>query len=53
MADAEHSERFERVRGYYLTVVRGKRLWDENRVKLAVKCGWITEAEMAEILKEA
>lgn len=48
----EHSERFELVRGYYRRIVRGRRLWDEGRVMMAVECGWITAAEAAEILEE-
>ena len=37
--------KFEMVKRYY-----EKRLWDADRVKMAVKCGWITEQECEEIL---
>ena len=39
------SKRFEMVKRYY-----EKRLWDADRVRMAVKCGWITEQECEEIL---
>ena len=39
------SKRFEMVKRYY-----EKKLWDADRVRMAVKCGWITEAECEEIL---
>lgn len=48
-----HSENFDKVRKHFTTIRHGRRLWDANRVKLAVTYGWITKAEMAEILKEA
>ena len=37
--------KFEMVKRYY-----EKKLWDAGRVKMAVKCGWITEQECEEIL---
>ena len=37
--------KFEMVKRYY-----EKKLWDADRVKMAVKCGWITEQECEEIL---
>lgn len=46
MAKTEHSPNFEKVRRYY---ERG--LWGAARVEAAVKCGWITPAEMTEILE--
>lgn len=39
------SKRYEMIKRYY-----EKRLWDADRVRMAVKCGWITEAECEEIL---
>lgn len=38
------SDKYEMVMEFYL---RG--LWDENRVRNAVKKGWITESEFQEI----
>ena len=37
--------KFEMVKRYY-----EKKLWDAARVKMAVKCGWITEAECEQII---
>lgn len=39
-----HSEKYETVRRYYKM-----KIWDERRVKDAVKMGWITAEEFAEI----
>lgn len=41
------SEKYELVRGYYLT---GK--WDIRRVRHAVQSNWITAAEFADITGE-
>lgn len=46
MAKKKHSARYETVERYYK-----KGLWTESMVRNAVG-KWITEAEMAEILKE-
>lgn len=40
----EHSNYYEKVRRYYLM-----KLWDETRVRNAVKMNWITESEFTEI----
>lgn len=45
MATKEHSKRYETVRNHFLDG-----WWSEERVRRAVKCGWITEVEMEEIL---
>ena len=45
----EHSKNFDKVRNYYNTIVNGKRLWDENRVRNAVVKSWITKEEFKEI----
>ena len=37
--------KYEMVKRYY-----EKKLWDADRVKMAVKCGWITEQECEKIL---
>ena len=37
--------KYEMVKRYYK-----KRLWDADRVRMAVKCGWITEAECEQII---
>lgn len=39
------SKRYEMVKRYYQ-----KKLWDADRVKMAVKCGWITAEEAETIL---
>ena len=36
----EHSANYEKVRGYYRT-----KMWNEARVRNAVKMNWITQAE--------
>lgn len=43
----KRSARYKDVRHWYL-----KGWWSRERVIKAVKCGWITEAEMDEILEE-
>ena len=42
-----HSEHFEQVKRYY-----AMKVWNESRVRNAVKMGWITEAEFEEITGE-
>lgn len=44
----EHSSNYEKVRGYY-----SMKLWNETRVRNAVKMGWITQAEFKEITGKA
>ncbi len=44
----EHSSNYEKVRGYY-----SMKLWNETRVRNAVKMGWITQAEFEEITGKA
>lgn len=39
-----HSENFEKVKRFYILKV-----WNETRVRNAVKMGWITEEEFIEI----
>lgn len=39
-----HSEHFEQVKRYY-----AMKVWNESRVRNAVKMGWITESEFEEI----
>ena len=39
-----HSENFEKVKRFYILTV-----WNETRVRNAVKMGWITEEEFTEI----
>ena len=39
-----HSENFEKVKRFYILKV-----WNETRVRNAVKMGWITEEEFTEI----
>lgn len=39
-----HSDNFEKVKRFYTLKV-----WDETRVRNAVKMGWITEEEFTEI----
>lgn len=39
-----HSENFEKVKRFYILKV-----WNEIRVRNAVKMGWITEEEFTEI----
>lgn len=39
-----HSENFEKVKRFYTLKV-----WNETRVRNAVKMGWITEEEFTEI----
>lgn len=48
----EHSKNFDKVKNYYNTIVNGKRLWNEDRVRNAVVKGWITEEEYNEITGE-
>lgn len=40
----EHSAKYETVRRYY-----AMKMWNEARVRNAVKMGWITETEFTEI----
>lgn len=40
----EHSKNFAKVNSFY-----ERKLWDENRVRNAVKMGWITDEEFREI----
>lgn len=40
----EHSKNYQKVKRYY-----DMKMWDEARVRNAVKMGWITEAEFQEI----
>ena len=47
MAKTKHSPRFATVQGFYQ---RGT--WNMARVDKAAVCGWITEAERAEIVGE-
>ena len=44
----EHSSNYEKVRVYY-----SMKLWNETRVRNAVKMGWITQAEFKEITGKA
>lgn len=39
-----HSEHFEQVKRYYVM-----KMWNETRIRNAVKMGWITELEFEEI----
>ena len=39
-----HSENFEKVKRFYILKV-----WNETRVRNAVKRGWITDEEVTEI----
>lgn len=41
----KHSDKYDIVKSYY-----DKGLWSEQRIKLAVEKGWITEEECNEIL---
>lgn len=43
----KRSARYATVRKWHLAG-----LWSRQRVEKAVECGWITEEEMKEILKE-
>lgn len=43
-----HSENFEKVKRFYTLKV-----WNETRVRNAVKMNWITEEEFAEITGKA
>lgn len=45
----DHSKKYDDVRKFYNTIVNGKRLWDEDRVRIAVEKKWITEDEFEEI----
>lgn len=45
MANATHSPRFELVKRYY-----DRGTWSVSRLDVAVRCGWITEAEKEEII---
>ena len=47
-----HSNKFDKVKDYYNTLVNGKRLWDSDRVRNAVVKNWITEEEFKEITGE-
>ena len=47
MAKTKYSPRFATVQSFYQ---RGT--WNKARVDKAVECGWITEAERAEIVGE-
>lgn len=40
----EHSKNYQKVKRYY-----DMKMWDEARVRNAVKMGWITEEEFREI----
>lgn len=40
----EHSKNYQKVKRYY-----DMKMWDEPRVRNAVKMGWITEDEFREI----
>lgn len=40
----EHSAHYDQVKGYF-----SMKMWNETRVRNAVKMGWITEAEFTEI----
>lgn len=44
----EHSNNYEKVKRYF-----NLKMWNETRVRNAVKMGWITEAEFAEITGKA
>lgn len=44
------SKRYELVKRYYDTTIRGKRLWTRKMVKNAVLKGWITQDEYDEIV---
>lgn len=41
----EHSKNYQKVKRYY-----DMKMWDEVRVRNAVKMGWITEEEFQEII---
>lgn len=43
-----HSENFEKVKRFYILKV-----WNETRVRNAVKMNWITEEEFTEITGKA
>ncbi len=43
-----HSNTYEKVKRYYIL-----KMWDESRVKNAVKMNWITEEEFQEITGNA
>lgn len=49
---AKQSPKYELVKGYYTRIVRGKRLWDAERVMQAAEHGWITKAEASRIIEE-
>lgn len=40
----EHSKNYQKVKSYYVM-----KMWDEARVRNAVKMGWITAEEFTEI----
>lgn len=44
----EHSNNYEKVKRYF-----SMRMWNEIRVRNAVKVGWITETEFTEITGKA
>ncbi len=41
----EHSKNYHKVKRYY-----DMKMWDETRIRNAVKMGWITEEEFQEIV---
>lgn len=43
----EHSKNYDKVKRWYVL-----RMWDEVRVRNAVKMGWITEEEFKEITEK-
>lgn len=44
----EHSNNYDKVRRWY-----NMRMWNETRVRNAVRMGWITEEEFTEITGKA
>lgn len=44
----EHSAKYDKVRLWY-----NMKMWNETRVRNAVKMAWITEAEFEEITNKA
>jgi hypothetical protein len=45
-----HSNKFDKVKSYYMTIYKGERMWNEARVKNAVEKNWITSEEYEEIV---
>ena len=45
----EYSKNFDKVKKYYTTFYKGKRMWDEDRVRNAVVKKMITPEEYEEI----